>query len=162
MAHFDVSPLAVFHEKKSSLRVSWEALRLPFLEHKGRKRSCACLPSVARNFLRISQDDCLQHCKLLSADFSPPFHPPQPVRAKEGSFYLSMGFLLSFPVSRLRLSCDAFKNTNHLIILNLIFLVVSSIPRLESVVVVKLQELFAVCLAFNKYELASNQVLRST
>ena len=65
-------------------------------------------------------------------------------------------------VSRLRLSCDAFKNTNHLIILNLIFLVVSSIPRLESVVVVKLQELFAVCLAFNKYELASNQVLRST
>ena len=46
---------------------------MPFLEHKGRKRVCACLPSVARNFLRISQDDCLEHCKLLLADFSPPY-----------------------------------------------------------------------------------------
>ncbi len=68
-----VSPLVnqtQAEEMKSSLCVSSEALRLPFLEHKGRKRSCACLPSVARNFLRIPDDDCLQRCKLLSADFS--------------------------------------------------------------------------------------------
>ena len=58
-------------EMKSSLCVSSEALRLPFLEHKGRKRGCAYLPSVARNFLRISDDDCLQHCKLLFGGFLP-------------------------------------------------------------------------------------------
>ena len=37
---------------------------IAFLEHKGRKRGCAYLPSAARNFLRIPYDDCLRYCKM--------------------------------------------------------------------------------------------------
>ena len=49
MAHFDASLLAVFHEKilPPCLFVGPESA---VLEHEGRKRGCACSPSVARIF----------------------------------------------------------------------------------------------------------------
>ena len=54
---------------KSSLRVFSEALRLPFWNTKG--GSVFALASKCRqNFLRIPYYDCLQHSKLLLADFS--------------------------------------------------------------------------------------------
>jgi hypothetical protein len=120
---------------KSSLRVFSEALRLPFWNTKG--GSAFALASKCRqNFLRIPENDCLQHCKLLSADFSPPYR-----------FNCLWACSFHFSFHDLRLLRYAFQYADHLVVLNLILLVVPTIPRFESVRIVKLQKLGAIRLS---------------
>jgi hypothetical protein len=58
-----------------------------------------------------------------------------------------MGLFLSFQFHDLRLLRYAFQYADHLVVLNLILLVVPTIPRFESVRVVKLQKLGAIRLS---------------
>ena len=70
--------------------------------------------SISHNFLQTITRS-IANCCL--ADFSPPYR-----------FNCLLDLSFHFQFHDLRLSCDAFKNTDHLIILKLIFFVVSSIP----------------------------------
>ena len=104
------------------------------------------LPAKCRqNFLRIPKYDCLQHCKLLSADFS---------RLIVLTVYGLVPFIVSF--HDLRLLRYAFQYADHLVVLNLILLVVPTIPRFESVRIVKLQKLGAIRLALDKNKFATD------
>ena len=72
---------------------------------------------------------------------------------------LTRGLVLSLSVNDLRLLCDAFKNTDHLVVSDCIAFVITLIPRLESAGVVEVKQFGTVCLAFYKNEFAADKSL---
>lgn len=93
----------------------------------------------------ISTNDCLQHCKLLFGGFLPPYR---------FNCLLASSFHLQF--HDLRLLRYAFQYADHLVVLNLILLVEPTIPRFESVRIVKLQKLGAIRLTLDKNKFATD------
>ena len=86
-----------------------------------------------------------QHCKLLFGGFLPPYR-----------FNCLLAYSFHFSFHDLRLLRYAFQYADHLVVLNLILLVVPTIPRFESVRIVKLQKLGAIRLTLDKNKFATD------
>ena len=130
-------PLTLSRRKEILPSCLFVGPEIAFLEHEGRKRVCACSPSVARIFSGFTNTTILQHCKLLFllramryggqvGGFLPAFSSSVAL-AKEESFYppspsavakamvdewlwrtsLSMGLFLSLSVSRFEIDFRA-------------------------------------------------------
>ena len=92
-----------------------------------------CIVSSTK-FLTFRSATALQHTKLLSADFSPPYR---------FNCLWACSFHFSFHDSRLDIG-DRLQHSDHLIVLYAITFVITFIPRLEASILVELKQLRAI------------------
>ena len=143
---------------KTSLRVFREAVRIAFSRTQREEARLRLPASVATNedFERFTER-LLAALQIAVGGFLPALfilRSPAGRRRIVLTVYWLVPFIASF--HDLRLLRYAFQYADHLVVLNLILLVVPTIPRFESVRIVKLQKLGAIRLTLDKNKFATD------